>query len=165
MDLKKLTLYYRISFSGFLGAAVMFCIIMVFIIMTSDNKNAPDIVSDIMAALFWAFVIVGTVFVIIAGKKERQIYRQMQSENNKYSSQLLAGVFSFFKNKKSKAADIVFIFSLIITIILYFIHINIPAVIIIMTTLVLSSFILHSFWNGKIYNCINYLKDQSENKE
>ena len=73
MELKKLTLYYRISFLGFLGAACMFSFIMMFIILTSESENAPKILSYIMAAMFWVFLLIGAIFVIIAGKKERQL--------------------------------------------------------------------------------------------
>ena len=167
MDLKKLKLYYCISFLGYLGSGVLFSFLMVFILLTSENDTIPDIISFIIAAAFWLFVILGSVFVIMASFKERQIYQQIKLGKNtdKYKRQVIIGLVSFFKNKKSAFADIIFIVTVILTVILYLMHINIPWLIITLTTLVMTSFVFHSFWNGKIYNCISYLKNESKNEE
>lgn len=166
MDLKRLSRYYYLSFWGYLCAGAVFCILLL-IILISSTAVISEMISFVLAVLFWVCFLFGSVFVAIGGIKERQIYKQTKEEKDTelYKRHLLAGAFSFFSNKRAKAADILFITSLIISVILYRMHVNLSWLILVLTIIVTISFIFHSFWNGKIYMCINYFENESKSKE
>lgn len=121
------------------------------------NGNTTDnIISVLFPLIFWIGLAAEQIMIWRANSIRRKKECELQSTRINKGEITGVGVFSPFKTKQGKAADICFLFSLIILIVLFFIRVDEKLQFVFISILVMS-FRLHCILNGKNFRYKTYL--------
>lgn len=153
-EMKKLKFNLLISASGFSLSAITVCFISILKTLPYESRQTT---SYFIAAVFWVTLIVGIVFLKFTDKLRKKCESNFDGADKK-NNRSKCGAISFRQNREAKIADAVFIVLFILLIIVSFIRLKSNSAGIVLTGLMFLSFDIHSFLNGKNYQCYKILK-------
>ena len=122
------------------------------ILMELINK----ICAYLVGICFWAGLIAGyIVFAVINSKRKKQLKKKKESAKS------LPGIICFFSNKYAKVFDILFVISLILSVVFMFIPaLNQGFVSVLVISVCVFSLHMHSILNGVNYKYIQNLEEE-----
>lgn len=161
MLLKKFKHKFYVSFCCFAAA----CFTLVFVpLLNTEATGSERTKLYAVAGAFWAFVILGIVFLLLTGSLRKSIDIKLKKENIKPEGGGI-GLISFFKNKEAIISDIaLFVFAIINAVFavtgMSNAWLNIVCIVFLFIALV-----CHSFFNGRNYKYVKYINQYYRNKE
>ena len=150
--------YKRMFIFSLLCFLVSDCSILLIPFVTAAGEENKNIISYPIAAVFWIGIAAGIIFLIAACSKRRKIEAQNRSDEKFVKRSFGIGVLSFFRNAEATVCDIIFILTVVAVIVTVVLSVNSEWLIITLTALLLISFTLHCFLNGKNYLFIKQKK-------
>ena len=162
--MKKFRLLYYITFTVFIIAGLSFLSLVIISFFSSEITGVLQLISYIIAGVFWLCLLIGVISLIITNKSRRKLEKEMNLTKDKLPLGFGIGIFSFFRNKKSVVIDIILFISLITNVLFVILKININWAIIISMVIFVFALIFHSFLNGKNYKCLTYFKNNTTEK-
>ena len=151
---KKFKICLLVSVSGFSLSALTICFISILKTIPFESRQTA---AYFIAAVFWIMLITGIVFLKLADKQRKTGGLNSVGVDKKIV-QPHCGALSFGQNREAKISDAVFVVLLILTIVFSAVHMKSNSVGIVFAGLMILSFNIHSFLNGKNYQCYKLLK-------
>lgn len=146
--------------------AVLFFILMSATILVMpfavNREEQGQIFVVLIGAVFWISTLAGGVLVFLANGERERLLKTLK-KRKECTDRQLPGVVCFFSNTVAKAADVICAISLLAGILIYFSNFRNTYLAYVALFLVVLSFNMHCFLNGRIYKLLKY-NEEEENK-
>lgn len=139
--------YLSIVFSVLSTVAILLCVIEV-------ERSIEQIIKILVSLLFWVCLAFEQIFLWKANK----LRKETEKKFSRYSTKGVPGAVSFFQTSFGTALDMIFVIVIVFFVLIFNNKLTKDIIQYILLFLIVLSFRLHCFFNGKNYRYKRYLK-------